>query len=150
MIAAHRRHIDKLAAKHGAEIVPVRDWKMSTANLDGLTSRVWIGAATDSDLPVAYIAALHEIGHLEHDHLKRHKWTKSHVVEAEAQAWRWVLDHIDFDLGEYEKDAIRSSLYSYTGKPYYRPTEPLSDMATALLTRFDLAIPPMRGEEAPW
>lgn len=58
----------------------------------------------------AYVCGLHELGHIAHGHVEgaialAEKYT-ARIVEAEAEAWAWALEHLDEPLLPETRDKI--------------------------------------------
>jgi hypothetical protein len=101
------QQVSDLATEHGIEI------------LDGTgRGRAYRGALKHGRAPriripeirgqVSYFVALHELGHLAA------RGNRSlHQLEAEAQAWRWALDHALIAPTQHTRARIRTYLRSY-------------------------------------
>jgi hypothetical protein len=101
-----RRQVLDLAAANGIAV------------LDGTRGRAYRGAPRRGRAPrisipeirgqVSYFVALHELGHL----VARGNRSLPQL-EAEAQAWRWALDHALVAPTEHTRARIRTYLRSY-------------------------------------
>jgi len=122
-----RRQVLDLAAAHGIEVLigSGRGRAYRGAPARGRAARIRVPEIRGQ---VSYFVALHELGHL----VARGNRSLPQL-EAEAQAWRWALEHALLEPTETTRARIRTYLRSYYERAVVR---------RALGRRVVAAIPP--------
>lgn len=65
----------------------------------------------DYDAQGAYFAALHELGHIAHQH--RGKAEMHRLLDTEAEAWQWAIDHAAEPMSAASAEQALISLEAY-------------------------------------
>lgn len=111
------RHIRELAAELGVEArldpdayaIPPFIPASYAGKTNGYSEPGEIAVWGFDGRPAAYFAALHELGHVAlHWSDPRGVWAaaKSRIVEAEAEAWDWALEHAEEPPDEETKELL--------------------------------------------
>lgn len=89
-------HIYALAEQHRVKVRKAKRWDKAEANVR--TRQVWVPPRMSDR--IAYLIALHEIGHVVHGPARRlqGRFDSCGLARCEAAAWSWAVEHAYPDI----------------------------------------------------
>jgi len=115
----YQQHIEQLARQLGAHIKYEENeyGGALTGSSNTQTGVLTLSPWTEKFDAMQYWIALHELGHLAHNHigsaLLAFTGRKEQITRQEAEAWTWALDHSAFPLRSDGRVAMAYSMTSY-------------------------------------
>lgn len=140
-----REHFEQLAAELGVTVHYTVERFQSGINI--LTLDAYIEPFKNDVDDEAYFVALHELGHIASEQTwpEKHAWE---LLENEANAWRWALDHTHRPLTDTGRTEVAGGIGSYLRSGVF-PDKPGAESVRALLEALgDVELPWPKTNEA--
>ncbi len=117
-----------------AGMMLVTDVKSIGPNLVELSSKclTLIGVTEPPTTPLAYLIALHELGHAATARTRTGCEKIMSTQKSEYLAWDWALEHSLFEPSQEHLAAIAARIRTYTDDRRLKPYEPLLELAAKL------------------